>query len=288
MAKLKFSLSPLFVLAALAVLLFGNSLIFLSYLGTVLLHEYAHFLCALRFGLRMDEVRLYPFGAVLYGQTARLKPQEEILVALAGPGLNAALALIFTALWWMVPELYPLTDSVVMANLSMAVCNLLPVYPLDGGRVVLNLLLLKFPKKKALRTLNVLTWAVAGLSLGLYLLSPFFTFAPALGVFAMLLSWSALFGGGSSGVRPFRLLSARRLRQGVRVRRLAVSEESTLFEVLRGLSPHEYAEVVVLDAGQKPVALLSHARLVEMTESCDLHRPLAELLSGEARFSPPI
>ena len=277
MAKLKFSLSPLFVLVALAVLLFGNSLLFLSYLGTVLLHEYAHYLCALRFGLRMDEVRLYPFGAVLYGQTERLKPQEEILVALAGPGFNAALALLFTALWWMVPELYPLTDSVVMANLSVALCNLLPVYPLDGGRILLNMLLLKLPAKKAFRVLKMVTGLTAGLSLGLYLLSSVYIFAPILGVFAFLLTGSALFGAGSTGVRVFRALPERRLRQGVRVRRVAFSEEATLFEVMRGLSPHEYAEVVVLKEG-RPSALLTHAQLVKMTETCDLHLPLFQLL----------
>ena len=60
----------------------------------------------------------------------------NIKIALAGPVINIAVGFFFIATWWIYPEFYAYTDIIVSANLSMALVNLLPIYPLDGGRII--------------------------------------------------------------------------------------------------------------------------------------------------------
>lgn len=103
----------------------------------VLWHELGHLLMALRFGWTVREVKLLPFGGVVEVEEAGTLPaREEIWVALAGPLQNVILAgtgwLLGYAGWvdaaW--------ADAFVMANVLIGAFNLLPVMPLDGGRML--------------------------------------------------------------------------------------------------------------------------------------------------------
>ena len=77
-----------------------------------------------------------PCGAVVSGDIEGIPISDEIRLALAGPFVNAACAALFAALWWVFPETYPYTDTAAFASLFLALVNLFPAYPLDGGRIV--------------------------------------------------------------------------------------------------------------------------------------------------------
>ncbi len=103
----------------------------------VLLHELGHLLAALRFGWNVREVKLLPFGGVLEVEDAGSVPaKEEALVALAGPLQNGILA----GLAWLLGQaglLDPIwTGDFISANAMIALFNLLPILPLDGGRML--------------------------------------------------------------------------------------------------------------------------------------------------------
>lgn len=101
---------------------------------SVVLHELGHALAARAYGIGTDNITLYPFGGIasITGQpkTAR----EELVIAVAGPAVNAALFGVFAVLWAVFGGKILLTIAAI--NLSMGVFNMIPAFPMDGGRVL--------------------------------------------------------------------------------------------------------------------------------------------------------
>lgn len=130
----------------------------------VVLHELGHAWMAQRFGVRTDQILLMPIGGMAAFDRIPRRPREELLIALAGPAMNAGLCLAGLALGvrfapdWD-PLLFPLTLAefgrhLVAVNIVMGTFNLLPIFPMDGGRVLRALLSLRIPYLPATR------WAV--------------------------------------------------------------------------------------------------------------------------------
>ncbi|MEO3947142.1 M50 family metallopeptidase [Gorillibacterium sp. CAU 1737] len=136
-----YRLHPLFVLMMLLSALTGYFLELLTLFGVVLIHELGHVAAARSFGWRIREVRLLPFGGVaITDEGGNVPSREELIVALCGPLQNALLMGFALAMqgmglgdgnWW---------DYFFRANLVIALFNLLPIYPLDGGKVLFVLL----------------------------------------------------------------------------------------------------------------------------------------------------
>ena len=113
-------------------------LIFVS----VLLHELGHSFVALAYGVRVVSIRLFIFGGVAQIESEPSAARHEFLIALAGPATSMALAVGFAAASGAVyafggpASLYVLAGSVSVANLMLALFNLVPGLPLDGGRIL--------------------------------------------------------------------------------------------------------------------------------------------------------
>ena len=159
---MKIKIHPLFLAAGLLSALFGGLPVFLICALTALLHECGHIFCAAKMGFECTKVSLMPFGAAATCDIEGISPADEIKLALAGPLVNFALCVATAGLWWFCPATYAYTDLIFYANSAMLILNLLPAYPLDGGRVA-SCVLRKFMKAKAvnaaLRVINVLTVA---------------------------------------------------------------------------------------------------------------------------------
>jgi Zn-dependent protease len=100
----------------------------------VLLHEFGHCLAAKYYNLMVRDVTLYPFGGVAM-MTLPTKPQQEIVVALAGPAVNILLIPVILTCWQVFPEYEWMIKEVNQINLVLLIFNLLPSFPMDGGRV---------------------------------------------------------------------------------------------------------------------------------------------------------
>jgi Zn-dependent protease len=124
----------------------------------VVLHELGHALTARRFGVRTRDITLYPIGGVARLERAPEQPVAELLIAVAGPAVNFVIA---AALWLVAdrlpgPDKLPLVGGsilgkVMYANLSIGLFNLLPAFPMDGGRVLRALLAMRLPYVRATR-----------------------------------------------------------------------------------------------------------------------------------------
>lgn len=111
--------------------------------GIILLHELAHGLVAMRFGLRVVDITLWPLGGMARMTQMPESSRIEALVAIAGPLLNFVLAGIgLPILLWVVTSdtasafTRELTLSFVLGNLVLGGFNLLPAFPMDGGRIL--------------------------------------------------------------------------------------------------------------------------------------------------------
>ncbi|MBD5632113.1 MAG: hypothetical protein HDP34_02645 [Clostridia bacterium] len=139
--------------------LFGGFPEFIICALTALLHECGHIFCAARLGFECTKVSLMPYGAAAVCDIEGISPADEVRLAISGPLVNLALCVAVAGLWWFYPETYGFTDVIFYANAAMLLINLLPAYPLDGGRIA-RCAAGKFLKPKAvniaLRVTNVL------------------------------------------------------------------------------------------------------------------------------------
>ncbi|MGG6313509.1 M50 family metallopeptidase [Paenibacillus macerans] len=133
---IKISFHPLFVIIMLTSVLTGHFLELLALFAIVFIHELGHVVAARLFGITVLSVQLLPFGGVaVMEDTGHLTAGREMAIALAGPLQNvlmigASLALHAARLWDG-----PFLDYFIQSNLLIALFNLLPILPLDGGKI---------------------------------------------------------------------------------------------------------------------------------------------------------
>lgn len=124
----------------------------------VILHELGHSLTARRYGVRVPRILLLPIGGMAEFDRIPRKPGEELMITVAGPAVNFALVVLLLPLVWsglIHNETFPeysianLIEQLWLANLAMGIFNLLPVFPMDGGRILRALLAMKMPYLRA-------------------------------------------------------------------------------------------------------------------------------------------
>lgn len=154
--------------------------------ASVLLHELGHTLVARHYGIRTIEIVMFPIGGVSRPEREP-NPHEELWIALAGPMVNFLFAIALLA--WVasrqgfvsIMELRNPTDAnlferIAFGNVLLWLFNLLPAYPMDGGRILRSLLAFRRPKEEATRVaagagqLFAILMGLAGLLYGNFML----------------------------------------------------------------------------------------------------------------------
>jgi Zn-dependent protease len=125
-----------------ALRLVAAAAITLLFFVSLLAHELAHSVVAVRRGIPVHGITLFLFGGVAQTSMDSRSPAEEFLIAVAGPLMSLALAALFIALWWAGVSagwsglVVGSVAYVGALNLILALFNLLPGFPMDGGRIL--------------------------------------------------------------------------------------------------------------------------------------------------------
>lgn len=250
----------------------------LAVFGIVVLHELGHALAARRFGIATRRITLLPIGGLAEMERIPDEPRQELVIAAAGPAVNVVLALISYALYKLVggatapdptmqlasgiPAQSILATS-IWINTSLAVFNLIPAFPLDGGRILRALLAARHGQVRA-------TEIAARFGKGFALLFGIvgFFFNPIL-LFIALFIWV----GATGESKTTHLKSAL---DAVPVERVMIRDVIAL----ETDDPLARAVEHILDGFQQDFPVLAHGDVVGVLARADLIRALARY--GEA------
>ena len=141
----------------------------LAVFACVLFHELGHALAASRYGIRTQDIVLLPIGGVARLERMPEKPGQELAVAVAGPAVNVAIAAL---LWFFVPASHQIPVAgargaiqpaafLLAVNVLMVGFNLIPAFPMDGGRILRALLASFMPFARATRVASGIGQAAA-------------------------------------------------------------------------------------------------------------------------------
>lgn len=259
MQKIRFH--PAFWVLAFVMVWQGNALMLINTVVSACLHEGAHARAAYHRGYRLGQITLMPYGAVLSGAEA-IEPKDALAIAAAGPLANLCIMSVVTALWWMFPALYPATKPLFVVNATIFIFNLLPVFPLDGGRMILAVCKNRTKTLKLLRGIGV---ALAVVLSAAFVASAFFGINYTLAIWAAMLYLSAT--GGSRDEQYVSLaLNAPCLKDWsapVSLLNVAIDTEYTLKKLLRLIRGDRILTVEIREGSRRV------ARLTE-EEVCDL------------------
>ncbi len=241
-----------------------SSIVFvLLVFACVVAHEFGHILTARRFGVKTPEVTLLPIGGVANMERIPEDPWQELLVAVAGPMVNVVIAgvLILAGgvaiqdLQSIDVEQVTLVQRLALINVSLVVFNLIPAFPMDGGRVLRALLAMRLGPQRATEIaakfgqVFAFLFAAAGLFVNpmLVLIGMFIYIAAASELQANALRW---FARGLT------------VADGMERTVLRLSADTLLSEAVEGLLASSQRTFPVVDAMEMPVGLLDRDDLL--------------------------
>jgi Zn-dependent protease len=243
----------------------GGVMFFAGLFVCVLLHEYGHALAARGYGIGTRDITLLPIGGVARLERMPEKPLQEFVIALAGPAVNVVIGIsLFLGLklggWWQ--PLASLTttggnlfERLLLANVFLVVFNLLPAFPMDGGRVLRSLLAMRMNYARA-------TGIAAGIGKGMAVL---FGFAGLFGNPMLLLIALFVWIGATQEAAAAQLKSSfagASVREAMLTDFRALSPQDSLSDAARLLLAGSQTEFPVVTAG-RVVGILDHAALFQ-------------------------
>ena len=258
-----------------------ESLIFILLLFLcVTLHEFGHIVMARRFGIETPMVTLLPIGGVASLERLPTKPMQEFLVAIAGPAVNLVIGgVLILLLGHIGPERLSQLDDpnvsllarLAAANIFLVVFNLIPAFPMDGGRVLHAFLSTRLGPQRATQVAATIGQALA---FGFGFLGLFGN--PLLLFIAIFIYMAASAEARMSSLQEaLRGLSAS---DAMETRFTAIPIEANLAQAVEALMSTAQHEFPVLDSFSKPVGILTREDILAALPNHDRSAPVASFM----------
>lgn len=225
----------------LILLLTGFAAVVIPYLIAVVLHELGHAFVAKKLGYKLNKIWILPYGACLSLDDFAFNPNDEIKIALAGPIVNICLIILTMSFWWIFPASYIYTYAFVISNFSLALFNLLPAFPLDGGRVLVGIFSIKNKRKVAFKVVTWINLIIAFLLFILFLISLFYYINISyllLSIFLLIGIFDNKFQGKYSPL--LYEFSAKQEKDVCQVKHICVSPNVKLYKIMSEINRHKY------------------------------------------------
>ena len=140
---------------------FSGVVFILAVFACVVLHELGHALAARKYGIRTQDIILLPIGGVARLEKMPNQPIQELWVALAGPAVNVVIVALLAVYLWITNTLTPdnqlmmttaaFVERIIGVNIFLILFNMIPAFPMDGGRVLRALLATRLAYIRATR-----------------------------------------------------------------------------------------------------------------------------------------
>lgn len=229
MKKLK--IGPSFFLLIAICLLTKNIGLLLNYFLALFLHEMAHLWVAAKRGYSLKQIKLDIFGLAVE-LNEKIDDKDQFAINIAGPVCNLIICVLCMASYWLFPISYFYLNTFCFSSLVLAIFNLLPVYPLDGGKIFCGII----KSDKAYKILNCLIRL---------LLAGVFMFAFVVSCFGdanfLLLALSVFFISNKKERAPtMSIFKYRRNKHFNKVVIIKVDEQQTLFNLIKQIKSYHY------------------------------------------------
>ena len=251
MERLKIKFHPLFAIYVFLCIYFGwfNNIFY--YVIVVTLHEFGHYVMMCHYGYRMESLVFSLNGAGLKGNSV-FKEKHEILISLAGPLVNVLLIIMTIALWWIYPLSYLYTREFFIGNIVVMIFNLLPIYPLDGGRILIAILVLKNKDRNVMLKYNRIICIALGVILSiLFFLSIFYKINYNLAIISVFMFVNSISLDKNAYFDKISCLS-KNSEKPIEVRVFRVNYFDKV-KMLRYLNPHYYSIFEIVHGDKKVI-----------------------------------
>lgn len=262
-----------------------DSILFITLIFTcVVLHEFGHILTARRFGIATKDVILLPIGGVANLDRMPENPYEELLIAVAGPAVNIVIA---AALFLVIGAIEPsaltqlddphvnLFTRLAAVNVVLALFNMIPAFPMDGGRVLRAALAMWLPRSTATRIAAQVGQGFAFVLgfLGLFG-NPLLVF---IAIFVYIAASSeAQMTAASEATRGLKVEDA------METRIAAIDWGANIGEAVETLLATAQDEFPIIGANRRFAGLLSRSEIIEALKTQDRNAPVAPFVRKEA------
>lgn len=227
----KFKLGISFIFLVITCLVCKNFLLLLNYLLALILHELVHLFVAVSRGYKLKQARLDMFGLSIV-LDEKILDKDSFAINIAGPLFNLILCLICMSLYWLVPVSQNVLNLFCISNFALAIFNLLPIYPLDGGKIFHSFIKSDNMRKKLDLAVRII---FSVLFLLLFIISCFNKIN-----FFYLIMVLFFISSRPKSVPTLTLLKPSKEKNFNKVVLLKVSETNTIFELLKQIKTKNY------------------------------------------------
>lgn len=244
--KLHYSFLIMLVLSLLTDLFW----LFLLYFICLIFHELCHALVAKKLGYKIGCINLLFSGAVLEAEGDEFTFSDEIKIAIAGPLFNLCFAFLIIAFWWLFPESYNYTLDLCVINFVIFAFNILPFFPLDGGRILLALLCKKLSRAEGVKISKIITIVFAVMLFLIFVISLFYAPAFTFGTASVNLIMSAFAEDKSAVYKRWLTVQHKKDRirkNGLETRFVTVGENINNFILYKMLDARHYTVFLVVN-----------------------------------------
>ncbi len=266
--------NPLFFAFTLILIVSGHIVDFAFIAIALVVHELSHAFMARLRGYVVKNTVIMPYGAMM-SVSESFDKTSSVLIGLAGPFSNFLLALITLGAWWLFPAIYPYTISFLYANLSLGIFNLLPVYPLDGSRVVLGFCKNKL---KAIKGLQIAGVTVSILFLALFITSIFFKINFSLGIMAVFLFYGAAFGTKEEMYISVLESASKNYAIGVEQKAVEIDINTPIVRLYHHVSSKSKTTFHIVDEKGNEICILDENELKQIAIKNKLSTPIGDIL----------